>query len=258
MKAYPGKQSFILAILLLLLPFLAIQSQEEEITLRLSRNFGYGGPGEIQGVFTMIAESNISISRVFFYIDDQLIGEDSQEPFQIQFSTDRYPLGMHTLFARGVNAEGQAYFSNKIQVEFVSAEAGWQAGMRFAAPLLIILVTVVALGVALNFISTSKKINVAPGTERKYGLAGGSICPKCNRPTPLHLFGLNLGTAKFDRCENCRKWSIMRAIPLAKLRQAEAEELIRAEQEEQLLSTRFTDPEEKLRRELDDSRYMED
>ncbi len=244
------------AFFLLLLPTFSIPTQEEDLVLRLRRNFGYGGSGEIQGLFSMIAEGS-AVTRVVFYIDDQVIGEDQEAPFQVQFSTDNYPLGMHSLRATGFTEDGEEIPSNIIQIEFVSAEAGWKAGLELVLPILVLLVVVFGVGILVTILTSKKRLNPAPGTPRKYGFSGGSICPRCNRPTPLHLMGLNLGTKKYDRCENCGKWSLMHSIPLPKLRQAEADELTRAVLEEDQASTNLHRPEEKLRKELDDSRYLD-
>lgn len=244
-------------MILIFLPVFSNLAQEEELVLRLRRNFGYGGSGEIQGLFTMIAEGSESVTRVVFYIDDQNIGEDQEAPFQVQFSTDNYPLGMHSLRATGFTEDGKEIPSNIIQVEFVSAEAGWKAGLELVLPILVLLVVVFGVGILVTILTSRKRLNPAPGTPRKYGFSGGSICPKCSRPTPLHFMGLNLGTKKYDRCENCGKWSLMHSIPLPKLRQAEAEELARAALEEDQASSNLHRPEEKLRKELDDSRYLD-
>jgi hypothetical protein len=254
---HPIKLFISFIILLFFLPAFSNQAQEEELVLRLRRNFGYGGSGEIQGLFTMIAEGSEALTRVTFYIDDQVIGEDQEAPFQVQFSTDSYPLGMHSLRATGFTENGDEFPSNSIEIEFVSAEAGWKAGIQLVVPILVILAIVVGVGILLTVITSKKRMNPAPGTPRKYGFSGGSICPKCSRPTPIHFMGLNLGTKKYDRCENCGKWSLMQSIPLAKLRQAEAEELTRAALEENQASANLHRPEEKLRKELDDSRYLD-
>jgi hypothetical protein len=243
--------------ILFLLPVFPNSAQEEDLVLRLRRNFGYGGSGEIQGLFSMIAEESDIVTRVVFYIDEQAIGEDQEAPFQVQFSTDSYSLGMHSLSATGFTEDGDEIQSNIIQIEFVSAEAGWKAGLELVLPMLVILAVVFGVGILVTVVTSKKRLNPAPGSPRKYGFSGGSICPKCSRPTPLHLMGLNLGIKKYDRCENCGKWSLMQSIPLAKLRQAEAEELTRAALEEDQASTNLHRPEEKLRKELDDSRYLD-
>jgi hypothetical protein len=91
-----------------------------------------------------------------------------------------------------------------------------------------------------------------PGTQRSYGIAGGSICSKCDRPTPRHIWGMNLELAKFDRCENCGKWSVMRAMPLERLRAAEEAE---KPDEGGVIGKTDQSPEDELRELLNKSKY---
>jgi hypothetical protein len=69
----------------------------------------------------------------------------------------------------------------------------------------------------------------------------------------MHFFGLNLGLSKLDRCPYCGKWGLVRAKPLDVLRAAEAGELEEAQAGSQLSAE---SEEEKLRKELDDSRFQ--
>ncbi len=248
---------WILVFFFLLVPGWVVKAQDEELHLRLQRNFGYGAPHAIQGLFTLKATGPETLQRVVFFIDEQTIADDPEAPFEVQFSTDDYPLGMHTMHATGHTSSGEELKSNSIQMEFVSANEGWQAGFKLAGPVLLLLLLIIAASFLVTFLSTSKKMNPAPGTQRKYGFNGGSICPKCKRPTPMHLLGLNLVGGKYDRCENCGKWAVMRPRPLNELRQAELDELERARLEESGAFTPAPSADEKLKQELDDSRYQE-
>jgi hypothetical protein len=90
------------------------------------------------------------------------------------------------------------------------------------------------------------------GAVRHYGWAGGAICPKCKRPTMVHPFSPHFGfRLKFDFCENCGKWSLMRVLPESELRLAEVEERQAAEKVQPALKTE----EEKLKEILDESKY---
>src|SRR4030065_770449 len=92
----------ILLISLTLVPLAFAQTDQEELSLRLSRDFGYSsGAGKIQGAFSMTATSPRNLVRVMFYIDGESIGEVSQAPFRLRFSTGDHPLGVHTLYAGG-------------------------------------------------------------------------------------------------------------------------------------------------------------
>lgn len=56
---------------------------------------------------------------------------------------------------------------------------------------------------------------------------------------------------QLDRCPYCGKWSVVRSLPLAQLRQAEQAELEQARGQIPEISE-----EERLKKELDDSRYL--
>jgi uncharacterized Zn-finger protein len=239
-------------IVLLFAVSAARAQSENELELRLSRDFGYSsGAGKIQGSFSMKVTGPENLSRVVFFIDEQSIGEDSEAPFRLQFSTDNYPLGLHSMSAVGYIADGGELRSNVIRAQFVPAEEGWQAGLKIAGPLLAIVFGAMILGFAIPILTGRENKNLPLGAPRKYGAAGGAICPKCGRPFALHLFGFNLGFSKFDRCPYCGKWSTVRAKPLPELRAAEAAELETAN----AAAPSLLSEEERLRRELESSRY---
>lgn len=244
-----------LVLLMLIFVMPAFAQDGTEVELHLSRDFGYSsGTGKIQGTFSMSASGPAEVTKVVFYIDNQPIGEDNEPPFRIQFNTDSYPLGPHTLKAVGVTVDGQEIPSNEIRNEFVSAEEGWQAGMKLALPLLgvVLLVALVSiLGPALFL--RGKKSYLPPGTTRTYGISGGTICPKCNRPFSIHFFGFNMIVGKLDRCPYCGKWSLVKRYSQAELRAAEEAELEFMKNE---ISLPEETEEDKLRKELDDSRYQ--
>lgn len=238
----------------ILLPFCVAAAQEQPaLDLRMSRTFGYSsGSGQIQGTFTLKASGPPDLQRVVFYLDTETLGEDDQAPFELRFVTDSYPLGYHTIYTLGYTAGGQELSSNEIRVEFVSAEEGWQAAMRFVIPILVIVFGLIALSAILSFATSGKLKQLPPGTPRSYGVAGGAICPRCQRPFARHVLSMNLVTGKLERCPYCGKWSILSARPLAELRAAEVAEL-QAAQGEGLIAS--DDAEERLRKELDESRY---
>jgi hypothetical protein len=236
---------------------LARAQGEDELTLRLRRDFGYSsGTGKIQGSFTMRAEGPANLQRVVFYIDDQVIGEATEPPFQVKFNTGDYPLGVHALRAIGTTESGREIGSPQQLREFVAAEEGWKAAGRIAIPILGITFGAILLAVLLPMLSgRGKKSSLAPGTPRNYGAFGGAICPRCNRPFARHIWGLNLMVGKLDRCPHCGKWSLARRTPVEILRAAEAAELERAEGSGEIESP--LSDEEHLRKELEDSRYQD-
>lgn len=238
-------------------PGVFAQTEEQALRLSLSRVFGYSSlaHNEIQGTMNLTASGPEDLARVVFYLDDNPIGEVSQAPFKLTFSTGNYALGEHTLHATGYTADGRELRSNTIRTTFVSAERGMQVGAQIAVPILALVLGAMLLSVAVPLISRrGKKLELPLGEPRNYGAAGGAICPRCNRPFPLHFFAVNLGpTHKLYTCPFCGKWAAMRRKSLADLRRAEAAELARAGDTGQVNGQSEA---EKLRKELDESRFQ--
>ena len=252
-KRLPGL-ILVLLISLTLVPLAFAQTGQEELSLRLSRDFGYSsGTGKIQGAFSMTATSPRNLVRVMFYIDGESIGEVTQAPFRLRFSTGDHPLGVHTLYAVGYTDDGQELRSNEIRAQFVTAEESWQAASRIAIPLLAIIFGAMILSFVVPLVFNRGKASRLPlGAPRNYGIIGGAICPKCEQPFGMHFYGLNLVAGKLDRCPYCSKWSLVQRASPGQLAAAEAAELAQAE--EGALTPPMSE-EEHLKRELVDSRF---
>jgi hypothetical protein len=226
-----------------------------QFELRLTRNFGYSsGSGRIQGAFTLKATGLEELKQVTFYIDGEVLGEVRGSPFHLRFNTADHSLGSHTLYAVGLTTNGEMLQSNEIRVEFVSAQDGWQAGMRILIPIILTIFGAIAISVAVTFISGSKTRHIPPGTPRKYGVSGGAICLNCLRPFPRRFWIPNLISGKLERCPFCGKWGVLTARPLEELRAAEEAEL-ESWQKTGLLSE--LSEEERFRRDLDETRFQD-
>lgn len=247
-----------LVVILIALAYVIIptSAQEEgELELRLNRDFGYSsGSGRIQGTFSMRVEGPDDLQRVVFFIDGEMVGEDVEAPFRLQFRTEDFDLGLHTFRATGYTADGRELRTAEIRREFVSAEEGWQAALRIAVPILAIslLVTLIA-GVVPALSRRGKTGSVPLGAPRSYGILGGTVCPKCERPFNRHWWGFNIVIGKLDRCPHCGKWSVTQSAHASVLRAAEEAELALAEEEK--AGGLETSEEEHLKRSLDESRY---
>lgn len=228
--------------------------QDEQLKIRLKRDWGFSsGTGKIQGTFTIRASGPDDVSLVMFYIDDQLLGEANDAPFELRFVTDDFPLGPHQLQATGITTRDQELGSNVIRVEFVSAEQGWQAAGDFIIPLVVVILGAVGIAILVLFIFTRGKTeSLPPGAPRNYGYYGGAICPKCSRPFSRHIYGLNLATHKFDRCPYCGKWSLVRRASKEELETAEAAEITAARNG---VFSPDRSEEDELRQEIEDSRF---
>jgi hypothetical protein len=238
---------------LLMLPANVFAQETPEFELFIRRNVGYSAAGEIQGSFRAEATGPDDLAQVTFKIDGEVLGLDSEPPFRVDFNTDDYAVGPHTFTAEGLTGAGQTLISNERQFEFVTAAQGWQAAGDIMIPIFSVLglVLVVGVGLSLFQIRQSKKNPTPLGAPRRYGLMGGAVCPKCGRPFARHWWGLNAGVGKFDRCDHCGKWSIVQALPLSQLRAAEESELKTVQAPVAEMSE-----EEKLRKQLDESRYV--
>ena len=238
----------VVAGLLLAPPVLA---QENSLTMTLSRDWGYGGfGGDIQGTFSFHVRGPSEIVRVEFYIDEQMIGEDTQAPFDLQFVTDNYPLGEHELYAVGYAADGTSLRSNSAHPIFVSPSEGGQAALKIVIPLLVVVFGAMAAAGAVSMITGRKAARLEPGARRSYTFGGG-ICPKCKRPFGLHFWAPNMLVGKFDRCPFCGRWGIVRRASNSDLRAAEEAERETSKEEPPAVSS-----EEKLRKDLEDSKYQ--
>jgi hypothetical protein len=242
------KIAFLIAAFVSLLVATAAFAQTEELTLRMSRDFGYGGlNNDIQGLFSMKVTGPADLARVVFYIDSTLIGEVTQAPFNLQFNTDNYPLGQHKLYAVGYSSSGLQYNSNIITSNFVPASEG----TKIVLPILAIVFGAILLSFIVPLVMGRGKTKDLPlGAERKYGLGGG-ICPKCRRPFALPLISVHLGFSKLARCPYCGKIGMVRVESINNLREAEKAELEwgKAEVKEET-------EDEKLHKEIDDSKYQ--
>ncbi|MCX6033790.1 MAG: Ig-like domain-containing protein [Chloroflexi bacterium] len=242
------KMAFFIAAFMSLLIVPATFAQTEELTLKMSRDFGYGGfNNDIQGLFSMKVTGPADLARVVFYIDSTAIGEVTQAPFNLQFNTDNYPLGQHKLHAVGYSSSGQQYNSNIINSNFVMASES----TKIVVPILVIVFGAILLSFIVPLVmGRGKTQNLPLGAERKYGLGGG-ICPKCRRPFALPLISVHLGFTKLARCPYCGKIGLVRVESIDKLREAE-----KAELEWGKVEVKEETEEEKLRKEIDDSKYQ--
>lgn len=229
---------------------------EAELTLGWSRDFGYSsGGGDIQGVFSLTARGPENIVSVQFFIDDKLLGVATEAPFKLQFTTDNHPLGMHTIFAIATLSDGRELRSRDYQRNFVSADQGMAAAFKIIVPILgLVLGIVIVMYLVPLIMNKGKRPYLAPGTPRKYGFMGGAICPRCGRPFAIHFLSFNISfTGRLDYCPHCGKWSFVRRVSLDELRRAEQAELEDATAGSPISG--MTE-EEKLRKDLDDSRYQ--
>jgi hypothetical protein len=225
-------------------------AQTEQLVLKMSRDWGYGGfNGDIEGLFSMRVTGPADLVRVDYFIDETKIGEVTQAPFNLQFSTEDYPFGLHNMYVVGYSSSGQEYRSNVISANFVPK----QSSTKILLPVFGVILLAILLSTLVPFLSSRGKSSKLPfGAERKYGAGGGGICPKCHRPFALPLLSAHLGFNKLAVCPFCNKWGLIKVETIEKLRSAEKAELEWARSEK----ISGTLDEEKIRKDIDDSKYQ--
>lgn len=101
---------YVFLVLLAILGFVTPAGAQvvEELELSVSRDFGSSdGTGDIQGTFSMKVTGPSNLVQVRFYIDNTVIAEDTEPPFKVQFVTDDYAPGKHTMHAIGYTSDGE-------------------------------------------------------------------------------------------------------------------------------------------------------
>lgn len=236
----------LVAFFLSLFLALPVFAQGDELSLSLSRDWGYGGlEGRIQGTFSFHVEGPEDLVAVQFYIDEQLVGTDTQPPWRYQFSTDNFDLGPHQLHATGQTADGETMTSNVAVRTFVAASEGWRAGLGIALPLILLAVIFIALGALISWRRDR-------GRARRYGLWGAAVCPHCGHPFGIHWWAPNLFSTRYDHCPHCGRWSQVKPASRADLERAES---LWLDEPETPGLTPAQSETEKLRKKLEESRY---
>ena len=117
--------------------------------------------------------------------------------------------------------------------------------------IIILVIAILAFRILPNLFSKSK------GESQHgsgYGAFGGVVCPNCTLPYGLTMGKINLGIGALSRCPHCGKWRVVRRASPEAL--AAAEERLRGQAGPGDEAPKENE-EEKLRRELDNSRFEE-
>jgi hypothetical protein len=240
------RRSFVLC-LIGLIAFVAAHTTfaQSELTLSINRDFGYGGfDNKIEGLFSLEAEGPDDLSRVDFFIDEDLIASREQAPFRIQFSTNSFAPGEHLIYAIGFTSSGDELRSNEIVRVFITKEESRNAVIGIIIPTISIIVVLMILSLVIQtFLGRKEKIG-------EYGILGGTVCPKCGLPFSLKILGFNWFGGKFQRCPHCGKWSVLKRASAEALAASEAR--YRGDDATQIAAE---SPGQKIKRQIDDSRY---
>jgi len=230
---------------------------QSEFTLNVHRNFGFSSGSQIRGSFTAPVVGGGPVARVVFLIDGKVMVETSTEPYKLDFQTSAYPSGWHELSAEIHLKDGRTLATPVRRLEFVSAAQESESMQKILFPTLGGLFALIAGGMALQFLflRNRPRLELPYGVPRKYGFNGGGVCPRCNRPFALHWWGLNSGfKSKYDRCDFCGKWSVVKRLSAGELAEAELAELKMAQPE---TMPEAKSEEEQLKELIDNSRYID-
>jgi len=237
-----------LLALALTVPALA-QDETPELEIKLNRDFGYGGFGnDIQGTFSIKVSGPDDLAEIQFYIDDILLGTDTEAPYKVQFNTDDFDSGIRQIYAIGLLADGTELRTREITSDFLSSENSMDKTMNLLGPILGFTALAMVLGAVIPMLMGKKGGKVTVGS---YGAAGGAICPRCTFPFSRPFLSPNLLVGKLVRCPHCGKWSILPAVSGDAL--AAAEERYLASQ--QAPGGTDVDEEKSLKSALEDSRF---
>jgi hypothetical protein len=243
---------FLSVILFLVRP---AYGQQDAYTINLRRNFGYGGGVNIRGTFTIrLVGDETKVENVTFFIDGEKMATVETEPFNHRFHTDDYGFGNHRLWAEVQLRDGSTQRTLDLQYNFLNpAEERRQVGTLVGSFVGVIVFTFVVIAVIqFSLIKGKRKRTYQPGEVRHYGLLGGTICPKCGRPFPRHIWGLNLLVGRLDRCEHCGKWVMTVRATQEALRFAEE-----AEQQDEVTAFRASSLQKEQGDWLEDTKYIE-
>ena len=237
----------LLVMAVLLLPVAVFAAQDGiRLQLGLTRNFGYGGLGKIQGNFTLkIMNPPEGLNEVRFYMDGNLLETVDTEPFIYRFHTSEFDNGDREMYAEGTSSGGTIIVSNHISKEFLSSDQAWGETQQIIGPLLIGTVVLSLLGIGIPLLLKRNKEFVLG----KYGPAGGVVCPRCELPFSRSVFSPNLLAGKLVRCPHCGKISVLPRAPMSRLKEAESRY---ARKDEPGLIRRG---EGDLQKQLDESKY---
>lgn len=251
-----------LSLLTLLFLALAVPvfAQDVEYRVQTHRDFGYGNGSEIRGSFSLTIYGNQdTIQSVTYLLDGKEMASVGEPPYKFSFNTGSYPSGPHAISALVSTRDGRKVTTPEVRLNFLSAEQESQSMQRIFVPVLGGILAITLIGVAAQYFMTRRDQSFhTPGAQRRYGIKGGTICPRCGRAYAIHFFSINLIGGVFDRCDYCGKWAFVRARSRAELDAAvRAEAAAALASESSLPAVEGQSEEERLRKMLDESKYSE-
>lgn len=113
---------------------------QSNLTLSLTRNFGIGLGGIIQGTFTLHGSGPEAVQNLTVYFNGEQVHFATGNTIAWQFSTDDYPAGATNITLVGVDNAGETYVAST-SVMFLSAALG---ATIFGIVIILVVVLVIA------------------------------------------------------------------------------------------------------------------
>ena len=227
------------------------QTEEESITFEVRKIFGFRFTNRIQGRYSFSVAGPDDLEKVEFLLDDEVIFEQSEEPFRYEFSTSQFAPGLHVFSAVGYTSGGKILRSGTAEYNILSAEQAREGLSKYYLPLFVGLVVIMAIVGWVSTLLTGRKGGFRIG---EYGAAGGAVCKRCGLPFSRHVLSPNLVLGKLERCPNCGAVAIVRRGSHVELRTAEQRLLADLQSGR---SDRVETEDDRLKRMIDDSRFDE-
>ncbi len=129
------------------------------ISLQFLKRRGFdAGTLEIQGTFVVVAVVSGDVVRVEFFLDEQLVLNDTEAPFQWELNTADYELGPHAFEGIAYNDQGESAETSVTRL-FVAGPPIWFLGIIAAIALGSLLLVVVGSFYQLGSKRKSKKVD---------------------------------------------------------------------------------------------------
>jgi hypothetical protein len=113
---------------------------QNDLTFSLTRNFGIGLGGIIQGTFTIHGSGSEAVQNITIYFNGEQVHFANGNDVAWQFNTDSYPAGSTNITLLGVDNTGETYVVST-SVMFLSAAMGTAI---FGIVIVIVVVLVIA------------------------------------------------------------------------------------------------------------------
>lgn len=227
-----------------------------EFGIRLQRNFGYGGfNNEIQGFFQIKLTGPLEqVKEVSYKLDETEIGAVSESPFKLDFNTENYQTGEHSLSATVRLLDLSEVHTEAVRIRIISKQDAMALTFKLVGGIL----ALTAVALLFSFLLTRRSRAYVPGQAQNYnGLLGGAICPKCGHPFPRSLIGVKVGLARFEPCPSCGKWVTSRSASQAELEAAEKAEAEKYQSASSMPSVEELDK-RFAEKAVDDTRYLDE